>query len=86
MFCTSCAGMGEIRGNGMLMEDCRICSGEGQIDDKSPEKSEISEKSCIPIDKRSKAYKEAISDIMALNPDITRDEAVKMFNSAYDKA
>lgn len=78
MFCDKCAGAGEILGNGMIKIECSKCNGEG-----SYELEEISKKK--RIDKKSKAYKDAIKEIMALNSNINREEAVKLFEKTYDQ-
>lgn len=74
MLCYRCGGTGRYLGNGMMMTDCRICD-EGKIIDKPAPK----------IDRKSKSYQNAIKEIMAINPTLSRSEAVKMFDKAYDK-
>lgn len=59
-------------GSGMIFKDCDCDDGQTPII--KP----------VPIDKRSKAYREAIDNIMAAD-DVSREEAVKMFESAFDK-
>lgn len=76
MFCSRCAGTGEVFGNGMILQDCPCIGGES-INDVKPFKT---------IDKRSAPYKTAIKEIMDLNPKITRAEAVKLFEETYNKA
>ena len=78
MLCIRCNDTGQYLGNGMMMTDCTLCSGE------TSEKKEIPEKTAI--NRQSKSYQKAIRDIMALNPEISRAEAIKMFDKAYDKA
>ncbi len=78
MFCTRCSGTGKYLGNGMMIADCDLC------DD-----GEIIERDISPatkVDRKSKSYKTAIKEIMALNPEISRSEATEMFDKAYDKA
>jgi len=75
--CIRCGGSGKYLGNGMMMTDCNLCD-----DVNEP----IEVPSVAKIDRKSKSYQKAIKDIMALNPTITRPEAVKMFDKAYDKA
>jgi hypothetical protein len=77
MICTKCYGTGEYLGNGFILTDCD-CDKESISEDKSS----ISLKD---VDRRSKSYKKAIDDIMAINKDITREQAVKMFDEAYTK-
>ncbi len=72
MLCSKCYGSGTIMGNGMIYHDCNC-------DD-----SATSNKAPIIIDKRSKAYREAIDKLMITN-DIDREEAVKAFESEFDK-
>lgn len=79
MLCIKCGGTGKYLGNGMMMTDCNACD-----DELAPNKS--ADTSAPKIDVKSKSYQKAIKDIMALNPTITRQEAVKMFDKAYDKA
>lgn len=74
MFCSRCGGTGELYGNGMIKIDCSTCNGDGAYEPKEKK-----------IDRKSKAYKDAIKEIMALNPATTREEAVKLFEDTYDK-
>ena len=77
--CYRCGGTGKYMGNGMIMTDCR-CSdllGAPVTDNKDVTNDPNA------IDRRSKSYKKAISDIMSLNPSIDRDKAVEMFDNAY---
>ncbi len=77
MICTRCAGSGLKRTNGNMFEDCKDCNKTGKIADKAI-------KTVTVIDKRSKEYKTAINEIMALNDKISRDEAVKIFDETVD--
>lgn len=74
MLCYRCGGTGRYLGNGMMMTDCTLCE-DGKVIEKSDPK----------VDRKSKSYQTAIKEIMAINPEITRAEAVKMFDKAYDK-
>lgn len=74
--CVRCGGSGKYLGNGMMMADCNLCD-----DDSQP-----SELITPKIDRKSKSYQNAIKDIMKLNPTISRPDAVKIFDKAYDKA
>lgn len=74
MLCYRCQGSGKYLGNGMMMTKCLIC-----------ENGHVKEESSGVIDRRSKSYITAIKDIMAINPEITREEAVKMFDKEYEK-
>lgn len=77
MFCTRCAGSGEILGNGMIMDVCTTCDGHGYYDP--------TEKAAVPIDKKSPSYKDAIRDIKKLNPKLTRKDAEKIFEETYNQ-
>jgi hypothetical protein len=81
MFCVRCAGAGKYLGNGMVMIECKDCDGFGKVEAKKVDEK----KSIDKVDRKSSAYKEAIKEIMTLNPDISREEAVKMFDNAYEK-
>ena len=72
MRCNKCQGSGQIMGNGMIFRDCD-CD-EGEIHAPKP----------VQIDKRSASYREAIKKIMQ-SGDCTREEAVKVFESEFDK-
>ena len=72
--CIRCGGTGRYLGNGMMMVDCNLCDDKGQL-----------KPSVTKIDRKSSSYQKAIKDIMAINPTISRSEAVKMFDKAYDK-
>lgn len=75
--CERCKNSGYYLGNGMIMTPCDKCNGE-----------EPEVKSFLSIDKinrSGKSYQKAIKDIMAINPNISRKEAVKMFDEAYVK-
>ena len=76
MLCKRCNGEGRYLGNGFMMTDCTFCSEEEQTNE-AP--------SLDKINRKSKSYQKAIKDIMAINPDISRQEAVKMFDEAYVK-
>lgn len=72
MRCSKCQGSGEIMGNGMMFKQCD-CD-DGRVREVQP----------IQIDKRSKAYREAITRLMETS-DCTREEAVIMFESEFNK-
>jgi hypothetical protein len=59
-------------GSGMIFKDCD-CD-DGQAYEVKP----------VSIDKRSKAYREAIEKIMATG-DVSREEAMKVFETEFDK-
>lgn len=75
MLCHRCGGTGKYLGNGMMMTNCTLCDDDGKPLKVSQPK----------IDRKSSSYQNAIKDIMAINPTISRAEAVKMFDKAYDK-
>jgi hypothetical protein len=75
--CIRCGGSGMYLGNGMMMTDCELCNEEEYEQKEAP--------SLDKINRNSKSYQKAIKDIMAINPDITRKEAIKMFDEAYIK-
>lgn len=83
MLCYRCGGTGKYLGNGMIMADCKC----DQYMKPSPLDNGIEvHKAAISnavVDRRSKSYKKAINDIMSLNPDISKQDAVKMFDEAY---
>ena len=83
MFCKGCAGSGKILGNGMIKMNCPQCSNKKHVDSSVSNLEDNNSK--FKIDKKSKAYVEAIKDIMALNPDISRREAAKIFSETFDK-
>ena len=75
MLCHRCGGTGKYLGNGMMMTNCNRCDEHGKPIKVAENK----------IDRKSSSYQKAIKDIMAINPTISRAEAVKMFDKAYDK-
>jgi DnaJ-class molecular chaperone len=79
MFCSRCGGSGEVYGNGMLKIDCFVCDGDGSYEPEKVVKT-------VRIDKKSKAYRDAIKELMALNPNIDKGEAARMFEEAYNKS
>ena len=74
MLCSMCAGTGEIMGPGMIFKDCAC---QYDSDDYEVPKS-------VTIDRRSKAYRDAISKLMREN-DISRDAAVELFEEEFYK-
>ena len=73
MICKVCYGSEKILGNGMMFTECPYCE-DGKPLQKKP----------VTIDKRSKSYKEAIEKIVQAE-DCSREEAVVMFESEFDK-
>lgn len=78
--CPTCVGSGEIMGSGFMQKDCPQCDGLGKL----YEKGVVVEPKKVEIDRRSKSYRESIAKIMA-SEDISREEAVKVFDEAYEK-
>lgn len=76
--CCRCQGSGMYLGNGMIMTECNLCGDNAQ-------ETKISPPSLDKIDRRSKSYKKTIDDLMGLNPKLSRDEAVKLFDETYEK-
>lgn len=76
MLCIKCGGTGQYLGQGFMMTDCRDCPDE-EFEKETP--------SLESVDRRSKSYKNAINEIMAINKGISREKAVKMFDEAYVK-
>jgi hypothetical protein len=80
--CHKCTGTKKYLGNGMIVMDCDYCNADGKI----PVPANHGDLEPKPfIDRRSQSYKVAITDIMALNPKISREEAVKIFDKEYAK-
>jgi len=79
--CPTCIGSGEIFGGGFMMKDCPLCDGLGKIYDKPVDSVKPTQ---VVIDRRRKSYKESIAKIMA-SEDISRDDAVKIFDEEYAK-
>jgi hypothetical protein len=73
MLCSKCYGSGRIMGQGMVYKKCS-CQYEEEKDAPKP----------VQIDKRSKAYREAISKIMQENK-MDKDEAAKLFEEEFYK-
>jgi hypothetical protein len=76
--CYRCQGNGTYLGNGMMITDCELCGDNAQ-------ESKILPPSLDKIDRRSKSYKKTIDDLMELNPKLSRDDAVKLFDETYEK-
>jgi len=74
--CYRCGGSGKYMGNGMMLTDCTMCD---DLNDNGDTATLVAPK----VDRKSRSYRKAIADIMQLNPEITRIEAVKMFDDAY---
>lgn len=77
--CIRCQGKGSYLGLGMIESDCNLCN-SSELEDR------IEAPALDKINRNSKSYQKAIKDIMAINPDISRKEAIKMFDDAYIKS
>lgn len=80
MRCKRCHGSGRIMGNGMIYGNCNCDNGQEICEVPSIGM----ESKPVQIDKRSKAYREAITRLMK-NGDLNREEATKIFESEFDK-
>lgn len=77
--CIRCLWEGSYLGVGMMRVDCNLCNNN---DDYEPKiKAPLLDK----INRNSKSYQKAIKDIMSVNQDISRKEAIQMFDEAYVK-
>ena len=76
MVCTKCYGTGEFFGQGMMLQKCKCKEKKSIVHSISEPKQSPRN---IPIDRRSKIYRDAVADIMKIHPKITRHEAVEMF-------
>jgi len=80
--CRRCGGTGQYMGNGYMLTDCIH---PAQVE---PKPKDLATPAPAPapapaIDKRSKYYRDAIGAIMGLNPDMTRPEAIALFEKTY---
>lgn len=87
MLCVRCSGNGKYMGLGFMMRDCELCTDiyGSSFKKKAPALASDSAPALDKINRKSKSYKTAITDIMVSNDGITREEAVKMFDEAYNK-
>jgi DnaJ-class molecular chaperone len=74
--CPACVGSGKVMGGGMMMTECDECDGRGKIYEKSEP----------VIDKDSKEYKNAITNIKKLGDNISDEQADQMFEDAWKAA
>ena len=75
MLCVRCGGNGKYMGIGFAMRDCELCA--------ELENSNIkTEGKTMQPDKRSKAYKDAINDLMKTN-NMSKRDATKLFDETY---
>ncbi len=94
--CSTCKGVGKILGLGTMQKKCPRCKGVCYIEDKSEQPlvnylvkseyekpaTEIVEPSVekMPLDKRSKEYKDIIKKIMA-ESEVSKEEAIALYES-----
>lgn len=74
MLCVRCSGSGMYKGLGNMIVDCELCANEGSDKESKP-----------ALDRKSSSYKKAIADIMKLDKSMSRDDAVRIFESEYCK-
>jgi len=71
-------------GNGMVMMTCYRCDERGiefvDLQESVEDNKHIPE---APVDRQSASYKKAITEIMEINPKISRKDAVKIFDKEY---
>jgi hypothetical protein len=80
--CHRCNGTKKYLASGMIQTTCYECDDNGKL----PTPANHGDLPAPPfIDRRSQSYKKAITDIMALNPKISREDAVKIFDKEYAK-
>lgn len=73
-------------GLGMISANCYVCDDNGEMPESIQNKEVAKAPALDQIDRRSTSYKKAIKDIMQINPGIGKDDAVKMFNDAYQNS
>jgi hypothetical protein len=81
--CRTCGGNGELLGGGMMMIDCPACHGLGMINVDATKAADVP-KELISIDRRSRAYRDAITKIMETHK-CSREEASMVFDEEFDK-
>lgn len=72
--CMTCVGSGKIMGGGMIYRECPDCNGEGTISPAEPK---------VTVNRRSKAYKDAIAKLEETG--LSKDEAVKVFDEEFER-
>lgn len=78
--CIRCGGTGQYMGNGMMLVYCDCDETENSMEMKQNKAPPLNR-----IDRRTEAYRNAISNLMKSYPKLTRHEAIKLFNDTYDK-
>lgn len=82
MICLRCSGSGQVLGNGLIIDDCKNCRGSGYVNDTINSTTNLS--TCdIRIDKRSKAYRDAIKDLQKSSPELSLEQANKLFEKTF---
>lgn len=70
----------------MQLTDCELCDSKGQIIESKSEHIAVSLEPKIALDRRSSSYKNAVNEIMDLDKNLTREDAVKIFEKEYYRA
>jgi len=74
MLCRKCLDTGQYLGSGMMIVDCDLCD------------EDVPAKKLKPsLDRKSSSYRKAVKDIMKLDSSMSRDDAVRIFESEYCK-
>lgn len=83
--CIRCCGTGKYLGNGFIMTTCTLCDEDGYMLPVVATTSSTTNNPKIKLDRRSESYRKAIKDIMVASPALSREEAVKLFDDAFNK-
>jgi len=73
--CMNCNGSGKLMGGGMMMIDCDTCMGKGKVSDGKVSIEDI---------KNTDSYREAVRNIRALNPVLSKEQAEKLFDDEFE--
>ena len=77
--CNLCCGTGFYIGAGLLTRNCENCSGSGKIYEEDDDIAALEKL------RQTSSYEEAVDKIHALNPEGSREEAVKIFEDEFDR-
>jgi hypothetical protein len=83
--CIRCGGTKKYLGNGFVITDCELCKSSSISTTNAYNSNSNSNQDLSKIDRRSSAYKKAINDLLAINTDMSRKDAVKLFDDTYNK-
>jgi hypothetical protein len=83
--CIRCCGTGRYLGNGMMMTNCTLCDEHGHMISSKEEKVAYKSAANSSLDKRTNSYKNAIKELMNTDQKLTKKEAEKLFENAYNK-